>query len=164
MPCFNQISTFESIILFIDAKICKKVFIWSILHCQRSTNDIKALKSNYHFMLLKKVYTLKSDFVIKSCFIYLPTFVIRAFLHLTTCNYFLKNALFVFYFNISIKDIKVQNWKKKINNILHEGPSVAFKTAIYQNSKMDIDNSGRLSNKSCRQKTELKGVDFHVNQ
>lgn len=115
-------------------------------------------------MLLKKVYTLKSDFVIKSCFIYLPTFVIRAFLHLTTCNYFLKNALFVFYFNISIKDIKVQNWKKKFNNMLHEGPSVAFKTAIYQNSKMDIDNSGRLSNKSCRQKTELKGVDFHVNQ
>lgn len=104
MSCFNQISTFESIILFIDAKICKKVFIWSILHCQRSTNDIKALKSNYHFMLLKKVYTgtLKSDFVIKSCFIYLPTFVIRAFLHLTTCNHFLKNALFVFYFNISI--------------------------------------------------------------
>lgn len=115
-------------------------------------------------MLLKKVYTLKSDFVIKSCFIYLPTFVIRAFLHLTTCNYFLKNTLFVFYFNISIKDIKVQNWKKKFNNILHEGPSVAFKTAIYHNSNMDIDNSGRLSNKSCRQKTELKGVDFNVNQ
>lgn len=113
-------------------------------------------------MLLKKVYTLKFDFVIKSCFIYLPTFVIRAFLHLTTCNYFLKNALFVSYFNISIKDIKVQDWGKKFNNILHEGP--AFKTAIYQNSKMDIDYSGRLSNKSCRQKTELKGVDFHVNQ
>lgn len=73
---------------------------------------LKHWKSNYYFMLLKKVYTLKSDFVIKSCFIYLPTFVIRAFLHLTTCNYFLKNALFVFYFNISIKDIKVQNWKK----------------------------------------------------
>lgn len=60
-------------------------------------------------MLLKKVYTLKSDFVIKSCFIYLPTFVIRAFLHLTTCNYFLKNALFVFYFNISIKEIGKKN-------------------------------------------------------
>lgn len=125
---------------------------------------LKHRKSNYHFMLLKQVYTLKSDFVIKSCFIYLPTFVIRAFLHLTTCNYFLKNALFLFYFNISIKDIKVQDWKKKFNNILHEGPSVAFKTAIYHNSNMDIDNSGRLSNKSCRQKTELKGVDFNVNQ
>lgn len=58
MSCFNQISTYESIILFIDAKICKKVFIWSILHCQRSTNDIKALKKQLSFHVVEKgVYT-----------------------------------------------------------------------------------------------------------
>lgn len=102
MSYFNQFSTFESIILFIDAKICK-VFIWSILHCQRSSNDIKALKKQLSFHVVEKgVYTEVrfNHFVIKSCFSYLPIFVIRAFLHLT--DYFFKNALFVFYFNISI--------------------------------------------------------------